>query len=163
VSPVAAPVGAPRVEPRRRHTTYPAAAPWAPAYRPGGPGQRQVSGPPGHRNRPVHLGCGDPRAAARAAALRRRHILLGIVALLAAIALAVPWGTKADPTLAVPAAAGVGTTLSPHSVYVVQPGDTLVSIAQRIGPSSGRRAALTALNAEVGGAGVRPGERLVLP
>ena len=34
-----------------------------------------------HRRRPIHSGCQDPRVvAARAAALRRRHILLGVIA-----------------------------------------------------------------------------------
>jgi nucleoid-associated protein YgaU len=107
------------------------------------------------------LGCDDQRVAARAAAVRRRHILLGLVAVAAVIALAVPWGTRADHALAAPARAGA--TLSPHSVYVVQPGDTLWSIAQRINPQGDPRALMTPLSEQVGGDGIRPGERLLLP
>jgi hypothetical protein len=101
--------------------------------------------------------------AARAAALRRRHILLGIAALVAVVGLAVPWGTRPDPALAAPAPAGIGAVLSPHTLYVVQPGDTVVSIARRIDSQGDRRSLVAVLNGEVGGGGVRPGERLVLP
>jgi len=107
--------------------------------------------------------CDDRRALSRATAQRRRHVLLGFVALAAVIALAVPWGTRPDPALAVPAPAGTGTTLSAHAVYVVQPGDTLSSIARRLGPGRDQRSLVAALGVEVGGGSVRPGERLVLP
>lgn len=163
VSPVVAPAGAPRVEPRRRHTAYQRPESWAPAFRPGGPGERRVGAPAGHRARPIPSRCDNPRASARAAAVRRRHILLGIVALASVIALAVPWGTKPDHALAAPAVATSGAALARPSVYTVQAGDTLVSIAQRIEPRGDRRALTSELSAQIGGGGVRPGERLVLP
>jgi len=57
----------------------------------------------------------------------------------------------------------VGTTLSAHAVYVVQPGDTLWSIAERLAPQGDPRSDVTALAREVGGDTIRPGEKLLLP
>lgn len=111
----------------------------------------------------MHLRCDDPRLAARAAAVRRRHILLATVALLAAIALAVPWGTKPDGALAAPMAARTGSLVSAHGMYVVRAGDSVISIARRIDPQGPSRSVVRAIRAQVGSGDVRPGERLVLP
>ncbi|HXQ63021.1 MAG TPA: LysM peptidoglycan-binding domain-containing protein [Acidimicrobiales bacterium] len=115
-----------------------------------------------HRTRPTHAGCADPRAAARAAAVRRRHILLAAVAVGLLVALAVPWGGKGGNGLASPGPIP-GTTLSAHTVYVVQPGDTLWSIAERLAPQGDPRPAVTTLSEQLGGDTVTPGERLLLP
>ncbi|HET6810505.1 MAG TPA: LysM peptidoglycan-binding domain-containing protein [Acidimicrobiales bacterium] len=48
-------------------------------------------------------------------------------------------------------------------MYVVQPGDTLWSIAGRVRPGTDPRPLVQALTSELGGAGLRPGESLQLP
>jgi acyl dehydratase len=102
--------------------------------------------------------------AAHAAAVRRRHVLLGILALAAAIALAVPWGTTPDHALAgASPAAGAAAGLTGHAVYVVQPGDTLRSIAQKLDPGGDPRLVMATLRVQNGGDPVRAGERLVVP
>jgi Tfp pilus assembly protein FimV len=57
----------------------------------------------------------------------------------------------------------MASTLSAHSAYVVQPGDTLWSIAERLDPQADPRPVMNALARQVGGDTVRPGERLLLP
>jgi hypothetical protein len=46
---------------------------------------------------------------------------------------------------------------------VVQPGDTLWTIAQRLDPAGDPRATTDALAAQVGGDSVVPGEHIALP
>ena len=48
-------------------------------------------------------------------------------------------------------------------VYVVQPGDTLWSIAHRLDPTGDERPLVAQLAAEVGSAGLRAGQALQLP
>jgi hypothetical protein len=48
-------------------------------------------------------------------------------------------------------------------VYVVQPGDTLWTIAERLDPSGDPRATTDELATQVGGDAVVPGERIMLP
>jgi hypothetical protein len=100
---------------------------------------------------------------ARAAAVRRRHLLLAVLAVALLACLALPWSGAGKAALARPGPTPVGSTLSPHSVYVVQPGDTLWSIAERLDPQGDPRPTMATLAAQVGGDIVRPGERLVLP
>ena len=155
------PVGDQRV--RRRHSTHRGAQLRPVGFRPGAPDGRQGPVAVAHRPRPTRAGCVDPRASARAAAVRRRHILLAIVAVGLLVALAVPWSGRGSNALASPGPTPTGSVLSPHSVYVVQPGDTLWSIAERLDPQSDPRPVMTTLAAQVGGDTVRPGERLLLP
>jgi hypothetical protein len=147
---------------RREHTSYQRVEPGSFVFRPGGPVEgRKFSGTGPHRMRATHIRCDDPRTVARAAALRRRHVLLAVLAVAILLVLAGPLAGRGSDTAS--RGAPVGSTLSPHSLYVVQPGDTLWSIAQRLDPQTDPRPAVAAMSAEIGSATVRPGERLTLP
>ena len=98
---------------------------------------------------------------ARAGSLRVR-LLLATVATALAVALALPWGGAGEATLATPGPVRAGA-LGSDSSYVVQPGDTLWTIAQRLVPGGDPRPFESQLEAEVGGDTIVPGERLVLP
>jgi nucleoid-associated protein YgaU len=147
----------------RAHTTYRRPGSGSTAFRPvtGAAQPAPVDGI--HRRRPTPAGCDDPRVAARAAALRRRHILLGVVAVVALLALAVPWGTRGGTGLASPDPTATGPALTAHATYVVRAGDTLWSIAEKLNPQADPRPAMNALARQVGGDTIRPGERLLLP
>ncbi len=123
-----------------------------------------------HLDRPPHGRCCSQAAVARrapatvarrAAAARRRRALLSFLAVLVVVLLALPWGETGGRS----GVAGTVTTraLSPHSVYVVQPGDTLWSIARRLDPSTDPRPIMAELAARNGGDVVAAGAALVLP
>jgi hypothetical protein len=103
------------------------------------------------------------RAARRRVVVRRRRVALAMVCagLLAGLALPVGLlGGRAPDAAAtaLPNAADAGNAV----VYVVQPGDTLESIAARVDPGhAGRMAHLLAR--ETGSATVVPGEHILLP
>jgi Tfp pilus assembly protein FimV len=62
-----------------------------------------------------------------------------------------------------PAAYGAsGQSVPPRSVYVVQPGDTIWSIARELDPSGDTRAMVDRIEALNGGAALEPGQRLRL-
>jgi hypothetical protein len=88
---------------------------------------------------------------------------LGVVACALMVALSLPWGGTGGRPLATSGSAPPGGTLSPHSVYVVRPGDTLWSIAARLDPSGDPRPVVGDLESEAGGDTVVPGEVLRLP
>jgi hypothetical protein len=91
--------------------------------------------------------------------VRRRRTLLAAAGLLL-IALALPLGGiggNSHPTDS--ALAGNGHPVA----YVVQPGDSLWSIAHRVNPSGDPRPLVAKLAAQVGSDTVVPGERIVLP
>jgi hypothetical protein len=116
-----------------------------------------------HQARPTRAGCiSDGRRTGPSAAVRRRRVLLGMVAAGLLVALALPWSGTGG-SLATPGPALAGERVAPHTSYVVQPGDTLWSIAVRLDPSGDPRPTVAKLEAEVGGDGVVPGEQLVLP
>jgi|GEM_PF-751605 len=102
---------------------------------------------------------------ARVRAVRRRRAALGVLAVGLLAALAAPVSALGGRTVSTPAAASVPAppTRSHAVVYVVQPGDSLRSIAARLSPGSASRSLATALAAELGTDHVVPGERLVLP
>jgi nucleoid-associated protein YgaU len=155
-----------RTGPGRRprvHTTYRRPMAGSAGFRPGGAVAQPAPVGVAHRPRSTHGGCDDPRAVARAAALRRRHIFLGVVAVGLLLALAVPWSSRGSAGLASPDPTPAGSTLSAHSAYVVHPGDTLWSIAERLDPQGDPRPVMNALARQVGGDTVRPGEKLLLP
>jgi hypothetical protein len=62
---------------------------------------------------------------ARAAAVRRRHILLAVVAVAVLLTLALSGGGKGSSGLATPGPVRTGTVQIAHSVYVVRPGERL--------------------------------------
>jgi len=69
----------------------------------------------------------------------------------------------AAPIVHDPAAYGAsGQSVPPRSVYVVQPGDTIWSIAHELDPSGDTRAMVDHLVALNGGAALEPGQRLRL-
>lgn len=116
-----------------------------------------------YQARPTRAGCtSDGRRTRPRAAVRRRRVLLGMVAAGLLVALALPWSGTGG-SLATPGPALAGDTVAPHTSYVVRPGDTLWSIAVRLDPTGDPRPTVAKLEAEVGGDGVVPGEQLVLP
>jgi LysM repeat protein len=94
--------------------------------------------------------------------VRRRRVLLGTVAAGLLAVLALPWSGTGGTTLATPGTALAGETIAHHARYVVQPGDTLWSIARRLDPTGDPRPVVAKLEAEAGD-NVVPGEQLALP
>jgi LysM repeat protein len=86
--------------------------------------------------------------------------LLALMGLLLGV-LALPLGGAGGHSHA-PGSAPAGA-LRASGVYVVQPGDTLWSIAQRVDPSGDPRPLVDRLAAQVGTDDVVPGERVTLP
>jgi hypothetical protein len=93
----------------------------------------------------------------------RVRFLLGAVATALVVALALPWGGTGGRPLATPGAAQGGHPVSAHALYVVQPGDTLWTIAEQLAPGDDPRPVEAQLAAQVGGDAIVPGERVVLP
>ncbi len=92
------------------------------------------------------------------AAVRRRRSLLVAMSLLLGI-LALPLGGAGGHSHAPGSAlAGVGRS----GLYVVRPGDTLWSIAERVDPSGDPRPIVARLAAQLGTDTVVPGEQLTL-
>jgi hypothetical protein len=113
--------------------------------------------------RPTRAGCRPGGRKARpGAAVRRRRVLLGTLAVGLLAALALPWSGTGG-SLATPGPALAGEIVAHHSPYVVRPGDTLWSIAARLDPTGDPRPVVAQLSAQVGRKTVAPGEQLVLP
>lgn len=103
------------------------------------------------------------RAARRRMMVRRRRAALLAGVVISLVVLAWPghafggetgWGASSDTTLTSPVSAGM--------VYVVQPGDTVGSIARLMDPSS-PASAQRALVRELGSDVVVPGEHVLIP
>jgi hypothetical protein len=141
-------------------------APARPAHRSGAPSRPLPESEPDrrcHQARPTRAGCiTDSRTTRPSVAVRRRRVLLGTVATGLLVALALPWGGTGG-SLATPGPAPAGETVAAHQPYVVQPGDTLWSIAARLDPTGDPRPVVAELETEAGGDNVVPGEQLVLP
>ena len=111
---------------------------------------------------------GEPGAVARRRTVsarvrrRRRQVLVGLAVTGAAVGLVLPVSSLGGrPAAGVPgpsAVVGTGST-----VYVVQPGDTLWSIAARIDRGGDPRPLAEALARETGSSTVVPGERIRVP
>ncbi len=100
-------------------------------------------------------------AARRRAVIRRRvtAILLAVGLVLALRTLLLPGGDPLGvPGRATPAAAEAGSR-----VYIVEPGDTLWSIARHLRPGDDPRPLVDQLAAQVHGGSLQAGQRLVLP
>ncbi|MHB8593211.1 MAG: LysM peptidoglycan-binding domain-containing protein [Acidimicrobiales bacterium] len=93
----------------------------------------------------------------------RRRVLLATVVTGILVALALPWGGAGGHPLATPGPVPAGATVVDHALYVVQPGDTLWSIAERLDPGADPRPVVADLSAQVGSDTVVPGEALRLP
>ena len=114
--------------------------------------------------RPTRVGCSsERRTTRRGAAVRRRRVLLGSVAAGLLVALALPWSGTGGQTLATPGAALAGGAVAPDATYVIQPGDTLWSLAVRLDPTGDPRPLVARLAAQVGGDTAVPGEHVILP
>jgi len=91
--------------------------------------------------------------------IRRRRVVTGLVVAGALTLLALPvTGLGGRPAAAHPTIAQAGGV-----TYVVQPGDTLWSIATQVDRSGSPRALVQELASETGSENVYPGERIVLP
>ena len=114
------------------------------------------------------------RPGARTYARRRLTVLLLAVALIAAAAFVFMRGgpftaARVDvapagaPVVHEPAAYGAGGQRLPAgAVYVVQPGDTVWSIAHKLDPNGDPRALVDRIVSLNGGAALQPGQRLLL-
>ena len=100
-------------------------------------------------------------------AARRRpggqRLVPALVSCAAAVALALPWGGAGGHPLATPGPVLAGAAVTPGAPYVVQPGDTLWSIAQRLDPTGDPRVVVAQLETQVGSDTLQPGERIRLP
>ncbi|MGV3758849.1 MAG: LysM peptidoglycan-binding domain-containing protein [Actinomycetota bacterium] len=131
------------------------------------PRLRPTTVPPGPRSpqRPalrVIEGGRAPGAAARRATYRRRR--LAAAALLVAVVTTAL--LLANAVLAGSAGGGTPTSAAgtaPAAVHVVQPGDTLWSVARDLDPAGDVRLTVDRLVALNGGAPLQVGQRLVLP
>lgn len=101
------------------------------------------------------------RAARARVQRRRRRLVLGVAAAGLCAGLALPLSVLGGAT---PQAVGVpGTTLTGSTVYVVQAGDTVWSIASRFDRGGDPRPLAEAIAKETGSATVVPGERIAIP
>jgi hypothetical protein len=114
---------------------------------------------------PIRVGrpLAERRSARRRGQLRRRRIIIGALGLAIATLLALPLtsiGTVTVSGQATPGGAPSG--LADGSVYVVQPGDTLATIAEHINPS---RAGILVnkMARTLGSHEVVAGEHVILP
>jgi len=94
---------------------------------------------------------------------RRRRLMVSVLLAVTVFAVSMMGGELLGRVTGVPGSTPAGAAAEPV-VYVVQPGDTLWAIAERISPP-GRDIRFTVdhLEAVNGGSLLRPGQRLVLP
>lgn len=144
------------LELRRARAAHPTARPLAPPTAAPVP-QRLVARPTLEHHQ-------EHRVATTTSTLVRRRRTAGVGVVLAALVLlAMPLHALGAVTLDGRATPG-GTVagLAPGSVYVVQPGDSIASIAERVSPADARGIARE-LAASTGSATVVPGEHVVIP
>lgn len=117
--------------------------------------RRRVAAPGGPRARRAPSAVPSPRRTS--ARVRRRRALVGAVLLLAPPLGLLGGGSLTSAGQASASASGAGRT------YVVRPGDTLWSIAERLSPGADPRPLVDDLTAQLGGGQLQAGERLILP
>jgi hypothetical protein len=101
------------------------------------------------------------RASAR---IRRRRLLFGLIGLALAVLLVLPLPALGTVTLSgKPTPGGTSAGLQDGSVYVVQGGDTLGSIARQLKPSGDIAPLIAEMVAQTGSSHVVAGEHLILP
>ena len=143
-----------------------AGAPWRPVdARPsGGAGAARCSGGPvGTAEVPAHSPAHPAVVARRRARLRRRRLVVATAVGAVLVALALPWGGAGGRPLATSGPVLAGAAVAAHADYVVQPGDTLWSIAVRLDPAGDPRVVVGELEAQTGSDTVVPGQHLHLP
>lgn len=118
----------------------------------------------------ARTGCSAPARSARPnpAVYRRRRLLAGGLLLLAVAAVLIlaqliQAGIGGGPLTTTGAAAGPGMIQAGTTEYVVQPGDTLWSIAARLAPGRDERPLVDELAQQTHGASLYPGQVIVLP
>lgn len=99
---------------------------------------------------------------------RRRLLAVGLLLLAVAAVLGlaqlIQAGIGGGPLTTTGAAAGSSAAIPAGTrYYVVQPGDTLWSIADRVDPNGDERPLVDALVRETGGSSLYPGERVAIP
>ena len=96
----------------------------------------------------------------------RRRRLVATAALAATLAVLLAVGRPAGPPVgeidpwSSPRSEGIKA--DPSGVYVVEPGDTLWDIARSAAPGRDPRAVVHELSESIGGAGLHPGQRIVI-
>lgn len=108
---------------------------------------------------------GQERSVAhRTSTVRRRRLVLAAIVTALVLVLALPLrslGTVTTSGVVTPG--GTPSGLGDGTPYVVQPGDTLASIARAINPSGDQSKLVSELRSEVGSSVVVPGEHVILP
>jgi nucleoid-associated protein YgaU len=112
---------------------------------------------PAPSRRPVRVAPGT-YARRRAAAV----LVLAACVLALALAVQVVLGAAGGGPLTAPATSN-GLSPIAAQTYVVQPGDTLWTIARRLQPDGDVRPLVHVLKKTVGGAQLQPGDRIALP
>ena len=96
--------------------------------------------------------------------VRRRRLLVCLLVGMAMVLLSLPVQFLGGQTSTGQVAlSGVTSGLPDGSIYIVQSGDTLSSIAHRINPMGDQAVLVRALRTTVGSSVVVPGEHIVLP
>ena len=105
-----------------------------------------------------------PRPTVRAATYRRRRIVAAVLAVAVLLVARAALGGLGSglPTAPEPAPAARAVPVAQRA-YVVQPGDTLWTIARSLQPSGDVRPLVDRLAAQSRGRPLRPGERVVVP
>jgi LysM domain len=119
--------------------------------------EREPAGHPRTRQAPVRRSLPDRATRVR----RRRLVAIALAALLGFAGVTVGrvlWSAAVGSSPAEP----IGSKPITGEVYVVQPGDTLWSIARRIAPGEDPRPIVAALEARNGDVELDPGDRLIV-